>query len=80
MTHTALMDRSPRLNLDDFLPLWQRKLAHPLHEPEIDSLARRYMNVALSSGGERGTGDTRALTQDIVSALIIRQGGGKGSL
>jgi len=61
------------LDLHDVLPLWERKLAHPLHQPELDSLARRDMNLAVTARGEYVVGDGRVLTQDIVGAIIVSQ-------
>ena len=61
------------LDLHDVLPLWERKLSHPLHQPELDSLARREMNLAVTARREYVFRDGRVLTQDIVGAIIVGQ-------
>ena len=67
------MANSTRLDLHDLLPLWQRKLPHPLHQPELDGLARRDTDLAVSPRAQHLGRDVRPLTQDIVGAIIIRQ-------
>ena len=61
------------LDLHDLLPLWERKLPHPLHQPEIDGLARRDVNLAVSARREYVIRNGRVLTQDIVGAIIVGQ-------
>lgn len=61
------------LDLNDLLPLWERKLAHPLHQPELDGLARRDVDLAVASRREYVVRNGRILTQDIVRAIIVRQ-------
>ena len=61
------------LDLHDVLPLWERKLAHPLHQPELDSLARRDMDFTVATRRENIFRNGRVLTQDIVRAIIVSQ-------
>lgn len=68
------MDRA-RLNLNDLLPLWEREIAHPLHEPPLYSLTRRDVDVLEAPIVEDVGGDRSALAQDIFGASVIRQGG-----
>lgn len=62
-----------RLNLNDLVPAWERKLPHPIHQPELDSLLRRDEDVAVATRSEDFIGKRRALAQDIFRAKIIRQ-------
>ena len=61
------------LDLHDSLPLWERKLAHPLHQPELNSAAGRNVDLAETARREHVVRDGRILTQDIVRTIIIRQ-------
>ena len=60
-------------DLHDLLPLWERKLAHSLHQPELDRLPRRNMDLAVSAGREHIIRNGGVLTQDIVRAIIVSQ-------
>ena len=58
-------------DLNDLLPLWERKLPHSLHQP--DGLARRDMNSTVAARREHVLRNGRLLTQDIVGSIIVRQ-------
>ena len=61
------------LDLNDILPLWERKLSHPLHQPELDSLVRRDVDLAVPPRRQYLIRDGRILTQDVVRAIIVGQ-------
>jgi len=68
------MDRTKRSNLDNLIPLWERKLAHPMHEPPLESLIRPDMNFPAPPTGENIFGQASTSAQDFFSALIVSQG------
>ena len=65
----------PCLNLNDLIPAWERKLLHPVHEPNVEGFLRRDVDIAAASSGEHVIGQSCALAQDIFSAQIVRQRG-----
>jgi len=67
------MDNQRKLNLDDLMPPWDRKVSHPMSEPEFHRILRRDENVAIAPLTEDFFGQGSALSQDIFSASVIRQ-------
>ncbi len=61
------------LDLHDLLPLWEKKLAHRLYKAEADRVVRRDVDFAVPPDREDLGGNRRTFTQDLVSAMIIRQ-------
>jgi hypothetical protein len=62
-----------RLDLNDLVPLWERKFTQLPHEPKIDGEARRDMDFTVTALGEDFGRNAATLTQDVVRALIVRQ-------
>ena len=63
------------LDLDNLLPLWQRKLSDGIDQSIVHRLHRRDVNLTVSTGSQYSLRNTATLTQDIVRAIIIRQRG-----
>ena len=66
------MQRS-NLDLKNFVPPWERKIADSIRETEFDRLLRGDVNISEASGSESVVGDGRTLAQDVFRALIVRQ-------
>ena len=62
-----------KLDLNNFVPLWERKIADSVSETEFDRILRSDMNFSEASGSKDIVRDGRALAQDVFSALIVRQ-------
>ena len=62
-----------KLDLKDFVPPWERKIADSISETEFDRLLRDYGYIPVASGGKGVIRHRRALAQDVFSALIVRQ-------
>ncbi len=71
------MDRRPRLNLNDFVPLWERELPHPLHEPKFEGLIWRDVDIVDLAVLKDLIGDRTPLAQDFFRASVVRQSGAK---
>ena len=70
------MDRS-RLNLNYLIPAWERKIAHPMHEPIVESLTWRDEDISGAASGKDGLGDGdigRPEDQGLLSIIEARQG------
>lgn len=65
----------PKLNLKDFLPSWQREFSYPVGDLEIDRPLGPDVNVPEAPGGKVLFSQASPTTQDVVKALLIRQGG-----
>ena len=63
-----------RLDLNDFLPLWERKFDNFVCETEFDRLLGSNIDLLEAPVGQGRGGNTSALAQDVFSALIVRQG------
>ena len=61
------------LDLKNFVPPWERKIADSVRETEFDRLLRSDVNVIETSLGQEAVRDVRPLAQDIFRALIVRQ-------
>ncbi len=61
------------LDLKNFVPPWERKIADSVRETEFDRLLRSDVNVLESPGSQNIVRDTRPLAQDVFSALVVRQ-------
>ena len=61
------------LDLKNFIPPWERKIADSVSETEFDRLLRSNMNFSEASGSKDIVRDGCALAQDVFSALIVRQ-------
>ena len=72
------MQRLPRLDLNDFIPPWERKLDNLVSETEFDRLLGSNVNLLEAPFGQDRVGNSCALAQDVFSALIVRQRSGKG--
>ena len=66
------MQKAP-LDLQHFVPPWEREIADRITETEFDRLLRSDINLFEASGGKGFIGDRRALAQDVFNALVIRQ-------
>lgn len=64
----------PRLNLNDLVPVWERKLPHALHQPELERVLRRDVDILEPASGEGSVIEPGSLAQDVFSAQVIRQG------
>ncbi len=62
-----------KLDLNNFVPLWERKFDNLVSETEFDRLLRRDIDLPETSVIQDRIGNTCALAQDIFSALIVRQ-------
>ena len=62
-----------RLDLNDLLPLWERKFANRTDEPVAHRLVGRDVDLAVTAGEQNRSRNPAALTQDIVRTIIIRQ-------
>jgi len=60
-------------NLNDLETRRDLELGYPVHEAVRDSVVRRDVNVAKSSSLQELVGQPSALSQDALSALIVRQ-------
>ena len=67
-----------KLNLKDFVPLWEREIADGVRETEFDRLLGSDVNFLETALSQKRAGNTCALAQDVFSALVIRQGSSKG--
>ena len=62
-----------KLDLNNFVPLWERKFDNLVNETEFDRLVRRDIDLPETPFIQDRIGNTCALAQDIFSALIVRQ-------
>lgn len=62
-----------RLDLNDLMPLWQRKLPHLLDEAVLHGPDRRDVDLAVTAGRKDVLRNLAPLTQDVIGAIIIRQ-------
>ena len=69
----SVMQRFPRSDLNDFVPIWERKFDHLVGETEFDRLVGIDKNLLESSGIQDRVGNSCALAQDVFSSLIARQ-------
>ena len=67
-------------DLENLIPLWQRELAHLIHQPKIKGSLRRNVDVLSAAGGQSVIGDSRPLAQDALRSEVVRQGAVKGAL
>ena len=62
------------LDLNDFLPVWERKFADGVYETEFDRLLRGEIHLPISAGGQEFVRNiSTPLAQDIFDALVVRQ-------
>ena len=66
-----------QLDLQHFLPTWERVLDNLVSETEFDSLLGSDVNLLNAGLSQKRIGNTCALAQDVFSALVIRQGSGQ---
>ena len=66
------------LDLNDFVPLWERKIEDNISETEFDRLLGSDVDLLEPALGQKRIGNACALAQDVFSALIIRQSSGQG--
>ena len=62
-----------KLDLKNFVPLWERKFDNLMSETEFDRLLRRDVDFPEPPVIQDRIGNACPLAQDIFSALIIRQ-------
>ena len=62
-----------RLDLNDLMPLWQRKLPDFVDEAIFHGPDRRDIDLAVSPRREDVLRNVAPLTQDVIGAIIIRQ-------
>ncbi len=67
------MDK-PRLNLNDLIPLWERKFSDPVHKPVRESDVWSNVDISRSASIQEIVGKPGSLSQDAFSTLVIRQG------
>lgn len=68
------------LNLEHMVPMRDGELRYPLYEPVSQSIFGRDVNILNSPSIQELVGQPGALSQDAFSALIVRQGGFKGTV
>ena len=60
-------------DLKNLVPLWQRELAHRVHQPVRDGFGRRNVNILSAPVGQNAVGNVGPLAQDVFGALIVRK-------
>lgn len=64
------MDR-PRLNLADILPVWEREIPHPMHQPPLERLTWRDVDILEAPVVENLVRDRRTSAQNAFRARIV---------
>ena len=62
-----------KLDLKDFVPIWEREIADGISETEFERLLGSDVNLLEPAFSQKRIGNTCALAQDVFSALIVRQ-------
>jgi len=71
------MQRIPQSDLDDFIPLWERKLDNVVRDTEFDRLLGSDIDLLEKSVSQGSLRNRRALAQDVFDSFVVRQGGSK---
>ncbi len=61
-------------DLENLVPIWQRELPNVVHQPVVRGLLGSDVHVLGLAVSQDVLGNTGTLAQDVLGALIVRQG------
>lgn len=67
------MDSTRKLNLENLVPLWERKVSDLVHKSVVESFSRVDVDITNPSGAQFVVRQGSPLAQDVFRTLILSQ-------